>query len=160
MKVDLFLGGPLGLWVLDQVDAGDIGMVHTFAPEIASLAEKLNISVSLGIKRRGDIGFCMHYPELFRPGTVNAYKTIYNIHPSLLPCNRSYYPAFWCLWNNEPTGCTLHIIDEGIDTGPIVAQRKVAKYDWDTGGTLHRRVSDAEKGLFLEYWPRIASGGR
>jgi len=52
----------------------------------------------------------------------------------------------------------LHEIDAGIDTGPVVERCWVPKYDWDTGGTLHQRVSDAEKGLFLKYWPIIAGG--
>jgi len=156
--IDLFLGGPLGLWALDQVDPKDIGMVHTFSPEIANLADKFNIPVSISVKRRSEVGFCFHYPDLIKPGAINTYKVIYNIHPALLPFNRSYYPVFWCLWNNEPAGCTLHVIDEGIDTGPIVEQRQVASYEWDTGGTLHKRVSEMEKALFLEYWLRIVGG--
>lgn len=153
MKVDLFLGGPLGLWVLDQVDAKDIGTVYTCTPEIISRARKLGMSGA-----KGDIGFSMHYPYLLKPDVISTYKAIYNIHPGLLPYGRSYYPVFWSLWQNEPTGCTLHIIDDGIDTGPIIAQKRVVKYEWDTGGSLHRRVSEAEKALFLEYWPRIIGG--
>lgn len=153
MKVDLFLGGPLGLWVLDQVDAQDIGTVHTTTPEIISRARKLGMSGA-----KGDTGFSMHYPYLLKPDVISAYKVIYNIHPGLLPYGRCCYPVFWSLWQNEPSGCTLHIIDEGIDTGPIIDQKRVIKYEWDTGGSLHRRVSEMEKALFLEYWPRIVGG--
>lgn len=159
MKVDLFLGGQQGLWVLDNVDAGDIGTVYTTTPEIIIRAEKLGMFACPLLDKSGsDIGFCMHYPHLLEPDMVNAYKVVYNIHPGLLPWGRCYYPVFWALWNNEPAGATLHVIDEGIDTGPIVAQREVPKYDWDTGGTLHKRVSEAEKGLFLAYWPYIVNG--
>lgn len=154
MKVDLFLGGPLGLWVLDQVDAQTIGAVYTSDLAIVTRAEKLGITPNYPNPHK-TVGFCMHYPAVLAPGVVNSYEVIYNIHPGLLPWGRCYYPVFWALWNDEPAGCTLHIIDDGIDTGPIVSQRNIPKYDWDTGGTLHRRVSEAEKGLFLEYWQRI-----
>lgn len=158
--IDLFLGGPLGLWVLDNIDPGCINKIVTFTPEISIRARQLNIKVDYGIKNHptGAVGLSMHYPRLLKPDMLSRYQVVYNIHPGFLPYGRCYYPVFWALWNNEPAGCTLHVIDEGIDTGPIVAQRQVIKYDWDTGGTLHRRVSDAEKGLFLEYWPLIAGG--
>jgi methionyl-tRNA formyltransferase len=157
MKVDLFLGGTLGLWVLDQVDAQTIGAVFTSDIAIVKYAEKLGIKPNYPNPHK-TVGFCMHYPAILAPSVVKSYEVIYNIHPGLLPYGRCYYPVFWALWNNEPAGCTLHVIDEGIDTGPIVAQREVPKYDWDTGGTLHERVSEAEKGLFTEYWQRIIDG--
>ena len=159
-KVDLFLGGPLGLWVLDNVDPRDVYRVITFDNAIFDKAKALNIEVTAGIynTEKPAVGLSVHYPRLLRQCTIDGYKHIYNIHPGLLPWGRCYYPVFWALWADEPAGCTLHEIDAGIDTGPIVDQRNVPKYNWDTGGTLHQRVSDAEKGMFLEYWPRIAAG--
>lgn len=156
MKVDLFLGGQLGIWVLDQVDPSTIGAVFTSDIAIVTRAEKLGLNPNYPNPDK-TIGFSMHYPAILAPEVVRSYEVIYNIHPGLLPYGRCYYPVFWALWNNEPAGCTLHVIDEGIDTGPIVAQREVPKYDWDTGGTLHERVSEAEKGLFLETWPYIVN---
>ncbi len=47
-----------------------------------------------------------------------------NIHPSLLPNHRGPAPIFWTLWNGEAsTGVTLHALDAGFDSGPIVAQQ-------------------------------------
>ena len=46
-----------------------------------------------------------------------------NVHPSLLPDNRGPDPLFWTFWRGDTsTGVTIHLIDEGIDTGPIVVQ--------------------------------------
>jgi len=160
-KVDLFLGGPLGLWVLDNVDPGTVCRVITFDDSVFDKANALHIETTASawdVKMPTDVGLSVHFPRLLSEHTIAKYKHIYNIHPGLLPWGRCYYPVFWSLWADEPAGCTLHEIDEGIDTGPIVAQRKVSKYAWDTGGTLHQRVSDAEKGLFLEYWPCIIAG--
>ncbi len=165
-RVDLFLGGKLGLWVLDNVDPRTIGMVYTFDDAIWAKAHAGNFRPCKDAnddrkkyrEKSAVIGLSVHYPALLKPYVLNGYMRIYNIHPGYLPWGRCYYPVFWALWKDEPAGCTLHEIDEGIDTGPLVAQRKVSKYDWDSGGSLHKRVSDAEKGLFLEYWPRIVSG--
>lgn len=157
MLVDLFLGGPIGLWMLDQVDPADIGCVYTDDWAIDKRAGNLGAN-RIGSFNRAKIGLSVHYPHLLSVTTLDRYDAIYNIHPALLPMGRCYYPVFWALWNGEPAGCTLHQIAPGIDDGPIVAQRRVPQYDWDTGGSLHARVSDAEKGLLLEYWPRLAKG--
>src|SRR6266536_191528 len=46
-----------------------------------------------------------------------------NVHPSLLPANRGPEPLFWTFREgNQRTGVTIHLMDEGMDTGPIVAQ--------------------------------------
>jgi len=157
MLVDLFLGGPIGLWMLEQVDPADIGFVYTDDFDIDTRAGKLAGYRINGI-HQAKLGLSVHYPHLLSTATLDRYVAVYNTHPAILPKGRCYYPVFWALWNGEPAGCTLHQIAHGIDDGPIVAQRTVPKYAWDTGGSLHRRVSDAEKGLLLEYWPRLARG--
>src|SRR3712207_3286729 len=51
---------------------------------------------------------------------------ILNVHPSLLPAGRGPEPVFWTLRRGEPvTGVTVHRMDEGFDTGPIVAQAEI-----------------------------------
>ena len=161
-KVDLFLGGPLGLWVLDNVDQRTIGRVYTKDEDIFRLALTRGIAVGDFINDThgvmAPVGLSVHWPEILPAEFIDKYEHIYNIHPGYLPWGRCYYPVFWALWADEPAGCTLHEIDAGIDTGPIVERCYVPKYDWDTGGTLHQRVSDAEKGLFLKYWTVLAAG--
>jgi folate-dependent phosphoribosylglycinamide formyltransferase PurN len=48
-----------------------------------------------------------------------------NLHISLLPWNRGAHPVFWSFWDNTQSGVSIHIIDKGIDTGPILFQRPV-----------------------------------
>lgn len=163
MNVDLFLNGPLGVWVLDQVDAGQVGCVHSPMWEICQRARALGIAAVEGnandvTYHAASVGLSMHYPYILKEHVLERYQALYNVHPALLPWGKCYYPVFWALWAGEPAGCTLHRIAAGIDDGQIVAQRAVPAYPWDTGGTLHRRVSEAEQGLFLEYWPMIAAG--
>jgi methionyl-tRNA formyltransferase len=68
-----------------------------------------------------------------------------NVHPSLLPAYRGPDPLFWIYRNAEPvTGVTVHVVDTGLDTGPIVGQRTVP-------------VTPGIPGNFL--WDRLASAG-
>jgi len=46
------------------------------------------------------------------------------------------------------TGCTVHFVDQGIDTGPIIAQQIVQVLDGDTPATLHERIQEAEQELY------------
>ncbi len=69
-----------------------------------------------------------------------------NAHPSLLPKYRGPNPYFWTIRNQETTtGVTLHLMDEGYDTGAILAQEEVNILPTDTGETLKQRVTIAAR---------------
>lgn len=55
----------------------------------------------------------------------NLKRPIVNLHMSYLPYNRGAHPNFWSLIENTPIGVTIHEVDEGIDTGPIIVQKKI-----------------------------------
>jgi methionyl-tRNA formyltransferase len=82
-----------------------------------------------------------------------------NLHPSFLPFNRGANPNIWSIVEETPAGVTLHYMDEGIDTGKILAQKRVEKSFSDTGKTLHKRLEDAQVGLFKQAWPDVVAGG-
>ena len=82
-------------------------------------------------------------------------KGCLNLHPALLPYNRGQYPNVWSIIEGTPAGATLHYMDEGIDTGDIVAQREVAVLPTDTGKSLYERLEGACVELFQEAWPLI-----
>ena len=56
------------------------------------------------------------------------------------------------------TGCTIHIVDEGVDTGPIIAQEKVQIEPEDTPETLKEKVQELEKKLYPKVIRRFAAG--
>jgi phosphoribosylglycinamide formyltransferase-1 len=76
-------------------------------------------------------------------------ERVINIHPALLPS----FPGLEA-WKQaldygvKVTGCTVHFVDQGIDTGPILAQQTVPVLDDDTPATLHERVQQAERALY------------
>ena len=84
-------------------------------------------------------------------------RRIINIHPSLLPA----FPGLEA-WKQalaagvEKTGCTVHFVDGGMDTGEIISQCEVSILPGDTAETLHARIQDAEHRLFPEVISRFA----
>lgn len=76
-------------------------------------------------------------------------QKVINIHPSLLPA----FPGLEA-WKQaheygvRVTGCTVHLVDHGIDTGPILAQGVVPVLEEDTPETLHQRIQEEERVLY------------
>ncbi|MGH9901030.1 MAG: methionyl-tRNA formyltransferase [Pyrinomonadaceae bacterium] len=82
-----------------------------------------------------------------------------NVHPSLLPRYRGPDPHYWVLANGErTTGVTVHHIDEGIDSGKIIAQRELAVRPGDTEMTLQARANVAAAQLLGEAVSLVAAG--
>jgi phosphoribosylglycinamide formyltransferase-1 len=84
---------------------------------------------------------------------------IVNIHPSLLPS----FPGLEA-WKQafeagvKATGCTVHFVDAGVDSGPIIGQQTVSVLDEDTPETLHKRIHAAEHELYPKCVAAIARG--
>ncbi|MEO1857064.1 MAG: phosphoribosylglycinamide formyltransferase [Rubritalea sp.] len=85
-------------------------------------------------------------------------ERILNIHPSLLPA----YPGLMA-WKQAiedgatESGCTVHYVDAGMDTGPIIKQAKVPVVAGDTAETLHARIQVKEHSLYPEVISTIAA---
>jgi len=83
-----------------------------------------------------------------------------NTHPALLPSFPGMHGARDALEHGvKITGCTLFVVDDGIDTGPIIAQRVVPVRDDDDESTLHERIKVAEREMLVEYVGRMARQG-
>lgn len=84
---------------------------------------------------------------------------IVNVHPSLLPS----FPgleAWKQAWEAgvKVTGCTVHFVDAGVDSGPIIGQQTVPVLDDDTAESLHQRIHAAEHELYPKCVGAIARG--
>jgi phosphoribosylglycinamide formyltransferase 1 len=83
-------------------------------------------------------------------------RRIINIHPSLLPKFPGLEAWKQALNAGVPvTGCTVHYVDAGVDTGEIIAQREVPILPNDTPETLHARIQQAEHALYPEVLARF-----
>ncbi|MER6223680.1 phosphoribosylglycinamide formyltransferase [Streptomyces sp900105755] len=83
-----------------------------------------------------------------------------NTHPALLPSFPGAHGVRDALaYGARVTGCTVHFVDDGVDTGPIIAQGVVEVRDEDDESALHERIKDVERRLLVEVVGRIARNG-
>jgi phosphoribosylglycinamide formyltransferase-1 len=109
---------------------------------------KVDLVVLAGFMRilKGD--FLRAFPE-----------RVVNIHPSLLPA----FPGLEA-WRQaleygvKITGCTVHFVDQGVDSGPIIVQEAVPVLDGDTPATLHERIQQAERKIYPAAVKALAQG--
>ena len=85
---------------------------------------------------------------------------VVNTHPALCPAfPGTTAPADALAYGVKITGATLFVVDEGVDTGPIVAQTVVGVEEGDDVETLHERIKVAERAMLVDAVGRIARGG-
>lgn len=83
-----------------------------------------------------------------------------NTHPALLPAFPGAHGVRDALsYGVRVTGCTVHLVDAGVDTGPIVAQAAVEVLDEDDEGSLHERIKTVERELLVGVVGRLAREG-
>ncbi len=92
------------------------------------------------------------FMRIVKPGLLRAFPNrVLNIHPSLLPAFpglRAWEQALE--YGTRVAGCTVHFVDEGTDTGPIIIQRTVPVLPDDTPETLHTRILNEEHQAYPE----------
>ncbi len=110
--------------------------------------------------RQVDLVCLAGYMRLLSQKFLNAYPNrILNIHPSLLPAFPGLNSQKQALEHGVKwSGCTVHVVDEQLDGGPIVAQRIVPVLPDDTPETLAERILEQEHELYPEAVQLIASG--
>ena len=81
-----------------------------------------------------------------------------NFHCSYLPFNRGKNPNVWPFIDGTPAGITIHYMDQGVDTGDIIAQRQIDIEPVDTAKTLYDKLTAGFLPLFKETWPQIKDG--
>jgi phosphoribosylglycinamide formyltransferase-1 len=83
-----------------------------------------------------------------------------NTHPSLLPAFPGMHaPRDALAYGVKVAGCTLFVVDSGVDSGPVVAQAAVPVLDDDDEATLHERIKQAERRLLVDVVGRMARSG-
>jgi len=92
------------------------------------------------------------FMRIISPEFVRQYKMrILNIHPALLPSFPGLYAQKQALDSGtKVTGCTVHFVDEGVDSGPVILQMAVPVMDGDNEETLSARILEQEHHLYPE----------
>lgn len=112
--------------------------------EIISVLKKYHVYPSNGI-------ICLAgYMRILSANFVKEYKLrIFNIHPSLLPSFKGLHAQKQAVdYGVKVSGCTVHFIDDNVDTGPIILQESVPVYDKDTEEDLSNRILQLEHKLY------------
>lgn len=92
---------------------------------------------------------CAGYMHLLRPAFLARFPArVINVHPALLPAFPGAHAVEEALAAGATeTGATVHLVDEGVDTGTVLRQESVAVLPGDTPETLHARIRDVEHRL-------------
>ena len=118
--------------------------------------------VDLDFIKSHDIDFAVsyRYRHIIKGPVINCLRgQIINLHISMLPWNRGADPNLWSFLEDTPKGITIHYVDEGIDTGDIIAQKQI---HFDVGSetlaTSYRKLNDLIIDLFRDVWPKLMTG--
>jgi len=103
-----------------------------------------------------DIIISIYFGYILKPEILNIPpRGSINLHPAYLPYNRGAHPNVWSIVDETTPGTTLHYMDEGIDTGKIIARKSLPPDFKDTGKTLYQKLEALSIELFKETWPLI-----
>jgi phosphoribosylglycinamide formyltransferase-1 len=129
--------------------AGDLPTASFELGDYASRDER-DAAMSAWLEHHGvELVVLAGYMHLLTPTFLDRFPgRVLNVHPSLLPA----FPGAHAVADQlaagvTESGCTVHLVDEGVDSGPILLQERVPVLDGDTEETLHRRIKAVEHRL-------------
>ena len=160
----------IALVASDVADAGILQHAQRFGVPFAHLApgkyrtkldeEAERIYIQRLTEARVDLIVLAGFMRILKGEFLKAFEhRVVNIHPSLLPA----FPGLEA-WKQaldhgvKVTGCTVHFVDQGVDSGPIIAQQTVPVREDDTAQTLHTRIQQAERELYPRVIGALAEG--
>lgn len=166
-RVALVIANNAGCGALRRARAAGIATLHLSSATHADPVQ-LDRAIATALAQHGiNLVLLAGYMKKLGPATREAFAgRILNTHPALLPrfggqgmygarVHRAVLAA-----GERQSGASIHLVDEGYDTGPVLAQVTVPVEAGDTEATLAGRVQHAERALLIEVLADIASGRR
>jgi len=152
VEISLVVSNNPRAYALERIRKYNIESVvidHKKYPDRESFEEEILKTIE---PYRIDLIALAGFMRILSPYFVRPYKhRIINIHPALLPSFPGINSAKQALeYGVKFTGCTVHFVDEGVDTGPIILQASVPIYDNDTDETLLERIHKEEHRIYPE----------
>ena len=101
------------------------------------------------------------YRHILKRDLLSEYQCrAINLHISLLPYCRGAHPVFWSILEGKPLGATIHLLDEGLDTGNILIQSRIESdiSPTDTFSSLHKSLTKKVEGMFSDSWKYLRTG--
>ena len=143
-----------GIGAARELGLPAVALPHKGEPSRRAHEEK----VIAALREAGAEWVCLAgYMRLLSPDFVAAFpRRMVNIHPSLLPAFPGLDAQAQALAHGvKISGCTVHLVDEGLDSGPIVVQRSVPVLDGDTEAALSQRILEQEHQAYPEALRRL-----
>ena len=154
-EISIVISDRKDAYILERAKKYGIPFLY-ISPRKFPSREEFDREISRIMKEKGvELILLIGYMRILSPSFVKEWENrIMNIHPSLLPA----FAGGMDLNVHEEvikrgvkvTGCTLHFVDKGTDTGPIILQEPVRIKDDDTPETLKKRVQQAEQKIIVE----------
>ena len=138
--------------------------VETFVTALADHPDRASWDRALAAEltaRRPDWVVSAGFMKLLGPAVLGAFPDrVVNTHPALLPAFPGAHAVRDALAAGVPTsGATVHLVDAGMDTGPVLAQRPVPVLPDDDEATLHERIKTVERALLVQALAGLAAAG-
>lgn len=159
-RVVVVVSDRAGAAALDRARRAGIEAVHVDPQAYPDRAAFDQAVLAILTKHDVELVCLAGYMRLLSPGFVAAFRDrILNVHPALLPAFRGLHAQSQALDHGaKVTGATIHFVDEGIDTGPILLQAAVPVLEDDTEATLSARILVEEHRLYPQAIRLYAEG--
>lgn len=156
-RVALVLSDRKNAYALERARQRGIPVKHLSALHYPSRDDYDRDLVTYLEEQQTDLVVLAGFMRILSPYFVLAFHhRILNIHPSLLPAFPGAHGVADALaYGVKVTGCTVHFVDEGVDTGPIIVQEAIPVLDDDTVESLHQRIHKLEHRLYpkaIDLW--------
>ncbi len=147
MKI-LFLGG-------NELSLRLVEFLKGVGEEVIYTEERIDLEFVRTIDPEFIVSY--NYKHIIPKEVVRSYyPRIINLHISFLPYNKGYYPNVWSFLEDTPKGVSIHIVDEGVDTGPILLQKEVfIDEEKETLRSSYLKLHEEIQRLFKENWDKI-----
>lgn len=112
------------------------------------ILKSLNVDYFIGI----------HFPYLIPKEVLIIPKIgVLNLHPSFLPYNKGWNTPSWAILDKTPYGATLHFMDQTLDDGDIIHQKRIDVLPDDTANSLYKKTLKLEEEVFFEAFDELIS---
>ena len=159
-EIAVVISDQAGAYAFERARKHHVSAIH-IGEKGFKTREEYDAAVVKELASRGVELVCMAgFLRIITPVLLNAFPNrVMNIHPSLLPL----FPGLGVQQKAidhgvKFSGCTVHFVDEGMDTGPIIIQAVVPVLDTDTGDTLAERILNQEHKIFSRAIQLFAEG--
>lgn len=124
--------------------------------ELVEWSGKITLEKALSME--AEFIICFGYAHLLAPDIVKSYRgRAINLHISFLPYNKSSHPNFWSFVEDTPQGVTIHLVDEGADSGDIICQKQLHMDRKMTFRETYDILIEEIVNLFRNRWGSIRS---